>query len=193
MIQCVLVPATRRRVAPRGHTAERVRGLVRRALRGGALVVALVLAAVVQLSVLGRLPLPGATPEVVAVLVAAVAVRRGVASGAVAGFAGGLLLDVAPPAAGVLGTAALLLAVVGAGAGVVAERTRAPWPTALLTVVGSAAAVPVLAGLLAAALNRPTGGVAVVLGLVPTQALWALPLALLTLPLLALADRGVAR
>ena len=56
-------------------------------------VVAVVTALLLQLSAVGRLPLPGAEPNLVLVLVLAFALAEGPLSGAVTGFGAGLLAD----------------------------------------------------------------------------------------------------
>jgi rod shape-determining protein MreD len=79
-----------------------------------ALPIALFAAVVVQLTVVNRLPLPGGTaPDLVLLLVAAVAVSTGPMTGLLAGFAGGLALDIAPPATHYAGEYALIFCLVG--------------------------------------------------------------------------------
>jgi rod shape-determining protein MreD len=70
-----------------------------------------------QVGVLARLGLPGATPDLVLVLVTALAMQRGPIVGVVSGFSAGLLLDLVSPSAGTLGISALLLVIVGLVAG----------------------------------------------------------------------------
>jgi rod shape-determining protein MreD len=77
----------------------------------------LVVAVLVQVGLLALLPLPGATPHLVLVVVAALAIARGPGVGAMTGFAGGLLLDLAPPAAHAAGQWALVLTLAGYLAG----------------------------------------------------------------------------
>jgi rod shape-determining protein MreD len=101
--------------------------VARKALTAIILAVALFAAVVIQLTVVNRLPLPGATaPDLVLLLVAAIAVATGPATGAVAGFAGGLALDIAPPAAHYAGEYALVFCLVGYAA---ARVVRAVWDT----------------------------------------------------------------
>jgi rod shape-determining protein MreD len=79
-----------------------------------ALPVALFAAVIVQLTVVNRLPLPGGTaPDLVLLLVAAVAVSTSPMTGLLTGFAGGLALDVAPPATHDAGEYALVFCLVG--------------------------------------------------------------------------------
>ena len=77
--------------------------LVRRAV---IVAVLLLLAVLIEVTVLAPLPFPGATPSLVLVVVVILASQFGASTGAVSGFAGGLLLDIAPPAAGTIGITA---------------------------------------------------------------------------------------
>ena len=125
---------------------------LRRALLVGTLVV---LAAILELTVLAPLGLPGATPSLVVVVVAGIAFTFGPLTGASAGFAAGLLLDLAPPAAGTVGISALVLTVIGYALGRVFEADERPL---LLTtgLTAAAAGVAVLAGaLLGGLLGNP--------------------------------------
>ena len=86
----------------------------RKALVVVALPVALFAAVVVQLTVVNRLPLPGGVaPDLVLLLVTAVAVSTNPMTGLVTGFAGGLALDIAPPAAHYAGEYALVFCLTG--------------------------------------------------------------------------------
>jgi len=86
---------------------------------GRGLLVAVLLgtAVVLQTVVLSPLRLPGATPDVVLLVVVALALVQGPTAGLIIGFAGGLLLDIVPPASGALGRWALVLCLVGLVAG----------------------------------------------------------------------------
>lgn len=85
-------------------------------------------AVIIQLTFLGRLGLPGATPDLVVVCVVALALALGPTVGAMAGFVGGLLLGVAPPSDGYLGLSALVFVVIGYLAGkVIDPRDRSIW------------------------------------------------------------------
>lgn len=105
----------------------------------GAVVV--VTALLLQTAVLAGLPLPGAAPELLVVVVVAFALAEGAWSGAVTGFVAGLLTDLLADHA--LGRLALVLAVVGYAAGQVHDDTER---STLLpfAVVGAAAAGTVL-------------------------------------------------
>ena len=117
----------------------------RKALVVAALPVALFVAVVVQLTVVNRLPLPGGTaPDLVLLLVTAVAVSTSPMTGLLTGFAGGLALDIAPPATHYAGEYALVFCLVGyfaariAAASAATTGERNPWVE--LGVMAAAAA-----------------------------------------------------
>jgi rod shape-determining protein MreD len=98
----------------------------RKALVAAALPIALFVAVAVQLTVVNRLPLPGGTaPDLVLLVVAAVAVCTGPMTGLLTGFAGGLALDIAPPATHFAGEYALVFCLVGYFAAWVAAASAA--------------------------------------------------------------------
>ena len=111
-----------------------------RVLLGVALIVTALL---LQLTVLPFLNLPGAVPDLVAVTVIAIAAVAGPVRGAVIGFIAGVLIDLAPPAIGLIGVSALVLVIVGYVTGLVAfKRDRAP--VVLVGVAGLLASGSVL-------------------------------------------------
>ncbi len=120
--------------------------VTRKTLVAAVTAVAVFVTVVLQLTVVNRLPFPGgAAPDLVLLLVAAIAVVTGPATGAVTGFAGGLALDVAPPSTHYVGEYALVFCLVGYAA---ARVTRAIWdragerdPITVFTVMAVAAAV----------------------------------------------------
>ncbi|MGH8937892.1 MAG: rod shape-determining protein MreD [Actinomycetes bacterium] len=109
------------------------------ALAAGVLLVALA----VQVTFLSRLPLPGATPDLVLVAVVAFGLAHGPGFGLVSGFGVGLATDLVPPADHAIGRWALVLCVIGYLAGLLRAESRS---SALvpLVVVGVAAAASVL-------------------------------------------------
>jgi rod shape-determining protein MreD len=107
----------------------------------------------VQHSVIARLPLPGIGPDVLVVLVVAVALARGPVVGMVMGFCTGLAADLAPPADHTLGRLALAYCVAGYLAGLLADEAErsafAPMIVVALIavfVVGTYAALGALLG-----------------------------------------------
>ena len=119
------------------------------ALRRGLLIATLlILAVLVELSLLAPIPWWGATPPLVVVMVAAIAFVFGPVTGAVTGFAAGLLLDLAPPAEGTVGITALILTVLGYAIGRVFDSDDRPWViTTAITAGAGAVSVLATAGL----------------------------------------------
>jgi rod shape-determining protein MreD len=79
--------------------------------------VAILAAILLQVTVLNNLPLPGGSPDLVLVVVVAMALASGPLDGAVIGFAAGLAVDIAPPASNLVGQSALAFCLVGYGCG----------------------------------------------------------------------------
>ncbi|MFD4623512.1 rod shape-determining protein MreD [Streptomyces sp. NPDC058475] len=99
-----------------------------------------VVALVIQVSVLARLHLPGAVPDLLLLTVLALAMVYGHVSGALIGFGAGLLADLAPPADHAAGRYALVLCVIGYLAGLAKPDTgRLKSATAPMAVVVAAA------------------------------------------------------
>jgi rod shape-determining protein MreD len=84
-----------------------------------ALIVTVLIGIVFQPTLLARLSLPGATPDLVLVIVCCWAITKGPAVGAIAGFTAGLLLDVVPPGNNLIGVASIFLALIGCAIGIV--------------------------------------------------------------------------
>jgi len=96
-------------------------------------------AALLQSVVLTRLPFPGATPDLLLLVLVGLALRHGPSSGAATGFATGLLLDLLPPADGTVGQWALVMTLVGFLAGQFSESVERSTVLPLLVVAGAAA------------------------------------------------------
>lgn len=90
--------------------------------------------AIVQVSALSAASLAGGRPDLLLVVLVAVALLRGSLVGAAAGFAGGLLVDVAT--LGTLGVTALLLTLAGYWVGRYGETTGRGRQGAALLAVG---------------------------------------------------------
>ncbi|MBT2449163.1 rod shape-determining protein MreD [Streptomyces sp. ISL-43] len=161
-----------------------------RILLAGTLVV---VALVVQVSILGRLQLPGAVPDLVLLTVVALALVYGCVSGALIGFAAGLLADLAPPADHAAGRYALVLCVIGYVAGLVrpdSGRFRSAWGP-MLTVVGAAFASTLLSAGVGALVGDTAARHVGLTGLLFTAVLYDLLLAPFTVPfIMALARRA---
>ncbi|MGW4561035.1 rod shape-determining protein MreD [Streptomyces sp. NPDC004561] len=110
---------------------------VNRILLSSALVV---VALVVQVSVLARLHLPGAVPDLLLLTVLGLAMVYGHVGGALVGFGAGLLADLAPPADHAAGRYALVLCVTGYFAGLIKpDHGRLKSATGPMAVVVAAA------------------------------------------------------
>lgn len=148
-------------------------------LRQVLLCTALLLTAyLVQITVLTRLPLPGATPDLVVVTLVALALAYGPMTGAVCGFVAGLVVAAAPPADGPLGLTALLYLIVGAVTGAVIDPRDRTVPI-LSGIVGLSAGGVVLA---TAAFSSVLGSDRVVWSTVPGIALTAFLYAVILAP-----------
>ncbi|HEY9241023.1 MAG TPA: rod shape-determining protein MreD, partial [Streptosporangiaceae bacterium] len=108
----------------------------RAAVSGGLLLVAIL----IQLTVLNNLRLPGgAGPDLVLVVVVAVALTGGPVEGMLGGFCAGLALDVAPPAIHLVGQYALVFCLVGYGCGLLGvSLEHSAWLPIGVVAVGSA-------------------------------------------------------
>ena len=145
---------------------------------------------VVQLVVMSRLPLPGVAPDLVLVVVVALALTYGKTTGGVCGFCAGLGLDMAPPADHVIGRTALVLCVVGYAAGAWWRRTTPParsMPLAIVVVgVAALGACALTLGIAVIVAEAPGdgNGVADIAWAVTTDALYAVLLACMVVPAL---------
>lgn len=118
-------------------------------IRQVAVCATLILAALaIQQAFLSRIGVPGSTPDLLLVTVIAIALWYGSVIGAACGFAAGLLLDLSPATAGVLGLTALIFLAIGfITGGIIDPRDRT---------------VPVIMGIVALS----TGGAVLVFALV---------------------------
>jgi len=99
----------------------------------------ILVAAIVQVSIFAPVTILGGTPDILLVTLVCLALLRGSIVGAIAGFAGGLIVDVAT--LGTLGVTALLLTVAGYWAGRYGETTgrgrmrAVPLAVAVITIL----------------------------------------------------------
>ncbi|MFD4696907.1 rod shape-determining protein MreD [Streptomyces niveus] len=152
-----------------------------------------VVALVVQVSVLARLQLPGAVPDLLLLVVVALALVYGHTSGAIIGFGAGLLADLAPPADHAVGRYALVLCLIGYLAGL-AKPDSGQLRTALgpmVVVVGAAVTTTLLYAGVGALVGDTAARHVGLTNLVVTAAIYDLLLAPFTVPLImALARRA---
>ncbi|MBT2393432.1 MULTISPECIES: rod shape-determining protein MreD [Streptomyces] len=152
-----------------------------------------VVALVIQVSILARLQLPGAVPDLLLLVVLGLALVYGHMAGAFIGFGAGLLADLAPPADHAAGRYALVLCVIGYLAGLVRpDNGQLKSATGPMAVVVGAAICSTLLYAGVGALVGDTAARHVGLGsLLFTAAVYDLLLAPFTVPLImALARRA---
>jgi rod shape-determining protein MreD len=156
--------------------------------------VLLVLAQVVDVSVLARSPVAGLGADLTLLVVVALALVEGRTAGAAVGLLAGLLADLTPPAIGPLGLSALGYAL----AGLVAGRWHRParrsalGPAAAATAVAAGAAAVVLGAvrlLTAAGAGGPAAGLPAVLA---ASVVTTVLLSLAVVPLVVALDRRAA-
>jgi rod shape-determining protein MreD len=153
-------------------------------------VLLLVVALAVQVAVLARLPLPGATPDLLLLAVVSLALAHGPGFGLVAGFAAGLGSDLVPPADHAVGRWALVLTVVGYFAGLAQDETRRSAFIPLFVVAVSGAASVLLYAGLGALISDPHITWRAVSEILPTAVLYDVVLSAFVVPaVLRLADR----
>ncbi|WP_340561537.1 rod shape-determining protein MreD [Streptomyces sp. GSL17-111] len=153
----------------------------------------LVVALVLQVTVLARLQLPGATPDLLLLTVLGLALVYGHTSGALIGFTAGLLADLAPPADHAVGRYALVLCVVGYVAGLTKPESGRHRSATLpmLVVAGAALASTLLYAGVGALVGDGAARHVGLGGLLFTATLYDLLLAPFTVPLvMALARRA---
>ncbi|MEO3754909.1 rod shape-determining protein MreD [Streptomyces sp. B6B3] len=108
-----------------------------------------VVALVIQVTVLARLQLPGAVPDLLLLTVLALALVYGHVGGALTGFFAGLVADLAPPADHAVGRYALVLCVIGYAAGLTKPETgqhRSATVPMLVVAAGAASSTLLYAG-----------------------------------------------
>lgn len=115
--------------------------------------IVIVVALVLQVIVINRLPLPGGVvPDIVLLAVVALALVHGPLPGLVTGFCAGLIADIVPPADHTIGQYAFVLCLVGYVAGLAqTEMDRSsimPFIAMVVGAVGGCVLYAVLGGLL---------------------------------------------
>ncbi|MBF4160319.1 rod shape-determining protein MreD [Nocardioides acrostichi] len=160
------------------------------ALRAAAAAGAVVLAMVLQVSLFPHLAWQGVVPNLVLLVVVAVALTRDPQLALVTGFLAGALLDLAPPADHVAGRWALALTVVAYVACRVRPETRASALTVVSTVAACSFVGTSLYALTGLVLGDGVGSAGELLQVVALSLVWDVVLTPFVLPpLLALFTR----
>ena len=139
-----------------------------RSTRGSVPAALLLVALAIQVTLLSWLPLPGATPDLVLLVLVAVALRGGPGLGIVAGFGAGLALDLVPPADHAIGRWAIVLCLIGYCCGLLEDEAdrSAIFP---LFVAAAASAASVLGFVaLGVLIDDPRASIQAVLRVLPT-------------------------
>ncbi len=156
------------------------------------LAVALVTVALaLQVTLLSRLPLPGATPDLLLLVVVSLALAHGSGFGLACGFAAGLAADLVPPADHEVGRWALVLTLVGYLAGLArAETRRSAFVPLVVVAVAGGGSVLLYAGL-GALMDDPNITWQAVRAVLPTAVVYDVVLSTFVVPgVLALAGRA---
>jgi rod shape-determining protein MreD len=154
--------------------------------RGARIALVLFVVSILQVSAFSTVSLGDASPDVLLVALVAIALLRGAVTGAVSGFAVGLLVDVAT--LGTLGMTALLLTLAGFWAGRYGETTGRGRAHAPIVATLAATVFVQLGGfVLDSLLGGPTTFSSTLLAL-PSALIWN---ALLVYPVFALARRVI--
>ncbi len=144
---------------------------------------------VLQLTVLNGLRLPGGgVPDLVLVLVCALAMAEGPLAGLVIGFAAGLCLDLAPPGSALIGQYALVFCLAGWAAGRLSGAAGRSALRSVVLLAGVVAAAEVLAAALARVLEPAQVTVAEVRQVLPATIAYDLVLCPFVLYLVLLAS-----
>lgn len=154
--------------------------------------VLVVFAMVAQVSMLARLHLPGAVPDLLLLTVLGLAISYGHVAGCLIGFFAGLLADLAPPADHAVGRYALVLCVIGYVAGLSKPESGQLRTAAgpMLVVIGSAIGTTVLYAAVGSLVGDTAGAHVGLAKLVFTATIYDLLLAPFVVPLvMALARR----
>ena len=168
---------------------------MRRAWLGPWLAPVLILVAlIVQLTVLNGLRLPGGgVPDLVLVLVAVLAMTEGPLRGMIIGFAAGLCLDLAPPASALIGQYALVFCLAGWASGRLSGFAGRSAVRAVASVAVVVAAAEALAAGLSLVLEHAQVPVAEVRHVLPASIVYDLVLCPFVLYLVALASALLAQ
>lgn len=153
---------------------------------GGRIAVLVFVASILQVSVFSGFTIGGGGPDVLLVVLVSIALLRGAAAGAVAGFAAGLIVDVATM--GTLGLTSLLLTLVGYWVGRYGETTGRNRSHAPLVATVAATVFMSVGGYgLHSMLGEPVSARAVLVA-APAMVIWS---ALLAYPVFGLVRRIV--
>jgi rod shape-determining protein MreD len=155
------------------------------------IVVLVLLACVVDAVVFNPLNLPGSPPNLLLLVVAALALVLGPVGGSVTGFFAGLAADILPPADHLIGRYALVLCLAGYLVGLLHEEARDSVVLALVAVAVAALVATALYGALGGLLGDGRVGAHAVVGSLPFSIAYDVLLAPFVVPwVMSLARRA---
>jgi rod shape-determining protein MreD len=126
-----------------------------------------------QNAFLGRLGLPGSTPDLILVSVIAVALAYGYEVGMMYGFAAGILVDLAPSTEGVIGVNAILFMAAAFFAGRLLDPRDRTVPLLIGLTAATVGAVILARGVIDSILGQPTVVWGNMAGLILSAAIYA--------------------
>jgi rod shape-determining protein MreD len=146
---------------------------------------------ILQTTVLARIGLPGATPDLLLIVVLVLALSAGPLVATVIGFSAGLLVDLAPPASGSLGQTAAIYALAGFVAAHISFAAPGKIdPMTILSIAGLGSAVVLVQLVVGSLLGTITVTWLAVPVLAITQFVYCAILAVVLIPPVALLYRG---
>lgn len=153
-----------------------------------AVVFTIFFAVLIQPIFLARLSLPGATVDLVLVLVCTWAIVKGPLVGAISGFVAGLLIDLIPPTEPLLGLNSFALTVVGFSVGMFGVKPSKSFFRPILVVASAGVVLILLRASLISIFVSPIA-FSRVWELLITQAIYTSLLAVFVIPLITWLDR----
>ena len=142
------------------------------------------LAVLFELTLLSRLGIPGATPDLVVVTVVAIAFAMGPLQGAMAGFAAGVLVDLSPSSDTLVGVNAIIYLVIGFVAGFWVDPRDRTLPIMIGITALSTGAAALVTAIVDTALGSDRVNWAEVPWITLSSALYGVLLSALVIPLI---------
>lgn len=142
------------------------------------------LAVLFELTLLSRLGIPGATPDLVVVTVVAIAFAMGPLQGAMAGFAAGVLIDLSPSSDTLVGVNAIIYLVIGFVAGFWVDPRDRTLPIMIGITALSTGAAALVTAIVDTALGSDRVNWAEVPWITLSSALYGVLLSALVIPLI---------
>lgn len=142
----------------------------------------------IQPVVLARLNFPGATVDLILVIVCAWALAKGPIVGATAGFVAGILMDLTPPALAIFGLNSIALVLIGYVVGKIGVKPNKSFARPLLTIA-AAGIILILIRSVLVSIFETTVAFSRIWELFITQAIYVSLLSIFVVPLIIWLDR----